>query len=58
VSILRQVVGRGIENVLHHWGQYRPGSCIGRGRSVGLVEAIYFINIAFMALFVFATPGS
>ena len=25
--------------------------------TVGLVEAIYFINIAFMALFVFATPG-
>lgn len=26
--------------------------------TVGLVEAIYFINIAFMALFVFATPGT
>lgn len=25
--------------------------------TVGLVEAIYFINIAFTALFVFATPG-
>ncbi|MCV7252014.1 F0F1 ATP synthase subunit C [Mycolicibacterium fluoranthenivorans] len=26
--------------------------------TVGLVEAIYFINVAFMALFVFATPGT
>jgi ATP synthase F0 subunit c len=26
--------------------------------TVGLVEAVYFINVAFMALFVFATPGS
>lgn len=26
--------------------------------TVGLVEAVYFINIAFMALFVFATPGT
>ncbi|GAB4584901.1 F0F1 ATP synthase subunit C [Nocardia sp. NPDC127526] len=25
--------------------------------TVGLVEAAYFINLAFMALFVFATPG-
>ena len=25
--------------------------------TVGLVEAVYFINVAFMALFVFATPG-
>jgi F-type H+-transporting ATPase subunit c len=25
---------------------------------VGLVEAAYFINLAFMALFVFATPIS
>jgi F-type H+-transporting ATPase subunit c len=25
--------------------------------TVGLVEAMYFINLAFMALFVFATPG-
>lgn len=25
--------------------------------TVGLVKAVYFINIAFMALFVFATPG-
>jgi len=25
--------------------------------TVGLVEAIYFIEIAFKALFVFATPG-
>ncbi|MGU3502466.1 F0F1 ATP synthase subunit C [Mycobacterium sp. C31M] len=25
--------------------------------TVSLVEATYFINIAFMALFVFATPG-
>ncbi|MFH5229005.1 F0F1 ATP synthase subunit C [Antrihabitans spumae] len=25
--------------------------------TVGLVEAAFFINIAFMALFVFATPG-
>ncbi|ORA31803.1 F0F1 ATP synthase subunit C [Mycobacterium aquaticum] len=25
--------------------------------TVGLVEATFFINIAFMALFVFATPG-
>jgi len=24
---------------------------------VGLVEATFFINVAFMALFVFATPG-
>jgi F-type H+-transporting ATPase subunit c len=24
--------------------------------TVGLVEAAYFINLAFMALFVFATP--
>jgi F-type H+-transporting ATPase subunit c len=24
---------------------------------VGLVEAAFFINVAFMALFVFATPG-
>jgi len=24
--------------------------------TVGLVEAMYFINLAFMALFVFATP--
>jgi hypothetical protein len=24
--------------------------------TVGLVEAVYFINVAFMALFVFATP--
>ena len=24
----------------------------------GLVEAAYFINLAFMALFVFATPGA
>ena len=26
--------------------------------TVGLVEAAYFINLAFMALFVFATPGA
>lgn len=26
--------------------------------TVGLVEAMYFINLAFMALFVFATPGA
>ena len=26
--------------------------------TVGLVEAMYFINLAFMALFVFATPIS
>ncbi|GAC67108.1 F0F1 ATP synthase subunit C [Gordonia soli] len=26
--------------------------------TVSLVEASYFINIAFMALFVFATPGA
>jgi ATP synthase F0 subunit c len=26
--------------------------------TVGLVEAVYFINVAFMALFVFATPGT
>jgi F-type H+-transporting ATPase subunit c len=26
--------------------------------SVGLIEATFFINVAFMALFVFATPGS
>jgi F-type H+-transporting ATPase subunit c len=26
--------------------------------TVGLVEAVYFINVAFMALFVFATPDS
>jgi F-type H+-transporting ATPase subunit c len=26
--------------------------------TVGLVEAVYFINVAFMALFVFATPGN
>ena len=26
--------------------------------TVSLVEATFFINIAFMALFVFATPGS
>lgn len=26
--------------------------------TVGLVEATFFINVAFMALFVFATPGS
>jgi F-type H+-transporting ATPase subunit c len=26
--------------------------------TVGLVEAAYFINLAFMALFVFATPVS
>jgi F-type H+-transporting ATPase subunit c len=26
--------------------------------TVGLVEAIYFINVVFMALFVFATPGT
>ncbi len=25
--------------------------------TVGLVEATFFINVAFMALFVFATPG-
>jgi F-type H+-transporting ATPase subunit c len=25
--------------------------------TVGLVEAAFFINVAFMALFVFATPG-
>jgi F-type H+-transporting ATPase subunit c len=25
--------------------------------TVGLCEAMYFINLAFMALFVFATPG-
>jgi F-type H+-transporting ATPase subunit c len=25
--------------------------------TVGLVEAVFFINVAFMALFVFATPG-
>lgn len=25
--------------------------------TVGLVEAAFFINLAFMALFVFATPG-
>lgn len=25
--------------------------------TVGLVEAVFFINLAFMALFVFATPG-
>jgi ATP synthase F0 subunit c len=25
--------------------------------TVGLVEAIYFINVAFMALFVYATPS-
>lgn len=25
--------------------------------TVGLAEAAYFINLAFMALFVFATPG-
>ncbi|MDT5288055.1 MAG: F-type H+-transporting ATPase subunit c, partial [Mycobacterium sp.] len=25
--------------------------------TVGLVEAAYFINLAFMALFVFATPA-
>jgi F-type H+-transporting ATPase subunit c len=25
--------------------------------AVGLVEAAFFINVAFMALFVFATPG-
>jgi len=25
--------------------------------TVGLVEAMYFINLAFMAMFVFATPG-
>ncbi len=25
--------------------------------TVSLVEAVFFINIAFMALFVFATPG-
>jgi len=24
---------------------------------LGLVEAAFFINVAFMALFVFATPG-
>jgi F-type H+-transporting ATPase subunit c len=26
--------------------------------TVGLVEAAFFINVAFMALFVFATPGN
>ena len=26
--------------------------------TVGLCEAAYFINLAFMALFVFATPGA
>ena len=26
--------------------------------TVGLVEAAYFINLAFMALFVFGTPGA
>jgi hypothetical protein len=25
--------------------------------TVSLVEAVFFINLAFMALFVFATPG-
>ncbi|MFD0359939.1 ATP synthase F0 subunit C [Nocardia sp. GCM10030253] len=25
--------------------------------AVGLIDAVYFINLAFMALFVFATPG-
>jgi F-type H+-transporting ATPase subunit c len=25
--------------------------------TVGLVEAVFFINVAFMALFAFATPG-
>ncbi|XCI63717.1 ATP synthase subunit c [Mycolicibacterium parafortuitum] len=25
--------------------------------TIGLVEAAFFINVAFMALFVFATPG-
>ena len=25
--------------------------------TVGLIEAVFFINVAFMALFVFATPG-
>lgn len=25
---------------------------------IGLVEGMYFINLAFMALFVFATPGT
>ncbi|WP_279102513.1 F0F1 ATP synthase subunit C [Gordonia bronchialis] len=26
--------------------------------TVSLVEAVFFINVAFMALFVFATPGA
>ncbi|MFG1797593.1 ATP synthase F0 subunit C [Nocardia altamirensis] len=25
--------------------------------AVGLIDAVYFINLAFMALFAFATPG-
>jgi F-type H+-transporting ATPase subunit c len=25
--------------------------------TLGAVEAVYFINVSFMALFVFATPG-
>ena len=35
------------------------GALLGGGVmiTVGLVEAAFFINIAFMALFVFVTPG-